>query len=130
MPANIIHGIEAVTIHIRDIEKARAFYRDVLGLREVQFNAEASRSVFAVPGSPTVLAMHVKAPGELGREPGTVTGVIFAVADVNAACQALRQAGATITDEPVTVTMGGNNFLRAAFADPDGNEFLLRARAA
>jgi catechol 2,3-dioxygenase-like lactoylglutathione lyase family enzyme len=32
-----IEGMEAVSVHIRDIERARKFYSEVLGLKEVSF---------------------------------------------------------------------------------------------
>ena len=48
-----ITGLHSVTLHIRDIQKARAFYKDVLGLREISFNEKANRAVFALPGRPS-----------------------------------------------------------------------------
>ena len=103
----IITGLHAVTLHIRDIQKARAFYRDVLGLRELSFNEKASRAVFALPDSSTILSMHIQAPGEEGRDPGTVSGIIF---------------------EPNLVEAAGAKFYRAVIADPDGNEFVISNR--
>lgn len=32
-----VEGLEAVTVHVRDIHKARKFYGDVLGLKEPCF---------------------------------------------------------------------------------------------
>ncbi len=48
--SEVITGLHAVTIHIKDPEKARTFYRDVLGLKELLFDVKASRLVFALPG--------------------------------------------------------------------------------
>ena len=122
-----IQGLEAVTIHVRDVEKARTFYRDVLGLQEVQHVPQRG-AVFAIPGIPTVLNMHLKQPQEQGREPGTVTGLVFSAPDVTAACDAIRAAGGRITDEPEKTTNPTGAYMRATIADPDGNEFLLRMR--
>jgi catechol 2,3-dioxygenase-like lactoylglutathione lyase family enzyme len=73
----VIEGLEEVTVHIRDVERSRSFYRDVLGLREVSFLPLASRVAFALPSTSVLLTMHVQAAGEGGREPGTVSGVVF-----------------------------------------------------
>jgi predicted enzyme related to lactoylglutathione lyase len=123
-----IGDLHAVTIHIRDIQKARTFYRDVLGLKELSFNEKANRAVFALPGSSTLLTMHIQAPGEEGRDPGTVSGVIFGHVDPTAACEEITRRGGTITVEPHSVELGGTTFVRAVFADPDGNEFVLSNR--
>lgn len=125
---DVISGLHAVTLHIREIQKARAFYRDVLGLREVSFDEKLSRAVFALPGTPTLLTMHVQAPGEGGREPGTVSGLVFRHPDPAAACAEIKRRGGTITVEPQLVEQPGRKFTRAVFADPDGNEFLLSDR--
>lgn len=123
-----IAGLHAVTLHIRDIQAARKFYSQVLGLHEMSFNEKANRAVFALPGTSTILSMHIMAPGEEGREPGTVSGVVFSHPDPLAACQEIRQRGGTITLEPQVVEVAGVKFTRAAFADPDGNEFLISNR--
>lgn len=124
----VITGLHAVTLHIRDIQKARAFYRDVLGLSELSFNEKASRAVFALPGSSTIMSMHIMAPGEEGREPGTVTGLVFSHPDPAAACEEIKRRGGTVTVEPNTVELPGAKFVRGVIADPDGNEFLISNR--
>ena len=124
----VITGLHAVTLHIRDIQKARTFYRDVLGLRELSFNEKASRAVFALPDSSTILSMHIQAPGEEGRDPGTVSGIIFAHSDPVAACEEFKRRGGTVTVEPNLVEVAGAKFYRAVIADPDGNEFVISNR--
>jgi predicted enzyme related to lactoylglutathione lyase len=126
--AEVITGLHAVTLHITDIHQARTFYRDVLGLTEVSFNEKASRAVFALPGTSTLLTMHVQAPGEGGRDPGTVSGVIFKHPDPRAAIAEIKRRGGSVTVEPNDVEVGGQKFVRAAIADPDGNEFVLSNR--
>jgi catechol 2,3-dioxygenase-like lactoylglutathione lyase family enzyme len=122
-------GLHAVTIHIRDIQRAREFYRDVLELKELKFDEKANRAVFAIPGSSTMLSMHIQGPGEEGREPGTVSGVVFSHPDPAAACSEIKRRGGTVTLEPTLVELPGARFFRAAFADPDGNEFLISNRS-
>jgi predicted enzyme related to lactoylglutathione lyase len=121
-----ITGLHSVTIHIRDIQRARAFYRDVLGLKELAFDEKASRAVFALPGTSTLLTMHIQGPGEEGRDPGTVSGIIFAHPDPATACEEIKRRGGTVTVEPRAFP--GATFVRAAIADPDGNEFVISNR--
>lgn len=126
--SEVITGLHAVTIHIRDIQKARTFYRDVLGLRELSFDEKASRAVFALPGTSTILSMHIQAPGEEGRDPGTVSGIIFAHPDPSSACEEIKRRGGSVTVEAKLIEMPGVKFVRAAIADSDGNEFVISNR--
>jgi catechol 2,3-dioxygenase-like lactoylglutathione lyase family enzyme len=126
--ADVVTGVHAITLHIRDPTAARAFYRDVLGLQEVAFNEAQRRAVFALPGTTTLLTMHVMAPGEEGREPGTVSGVVFRNPDPRAACAEIVRRGGTVTVPATEFETPKGKFLRAAFADPDGNEFLITNR--
>jgi catechol 2,3-dioxygenase-like lactoylglutathione lyase family enzyme len=125
---DVIEGLHAVTLHIVDIERSRSFYRDVLGLRELAFDARASRAVFALPGTSTLLTMHIQAAGEGGRDPGTVSGVVFQNRDPRTAAAEIQRRGGRVTVEPHEVEIAGTSFLRAVFADPDGNEFILSNR--
>jgi catechol 2,3-dioxygenase-like lactoylglutathione lyase family enzyme len=126
--ADVVQALHAVTIHIRDIDRARTFYRDVLGLTEVAFHHAASRAVFALPGTTTLLTMHVMGPTEEGREAGTVSGVVFRHDDPAAAIAEFKRRGGTVTLEPTLVEIGPVRFHRAAIADPDGNEFVISDR--
>lgn len=124
----VITGLHAATVHILDIQKARRFYGEVLGLREISFNEKASRAVFALPGTSTILSMHVQAPGEGGRDAGTVSGLIFSHPDPVAACAEIKRRGGTVTLDPQMVEVAGAKFTRAVIADPDGNEFMISNR--
>jgi predicted enzyme related to lactoylglutathione lyase len=126
---DVIVGLYAVTIHIRDVQKARVFYRDVLGLKELKFDEKANRAVFALPGTSTILSMHVQGPGEEGRDPGTVSGIVFSHPDPAAACSEIKRRGGSVTLEPTLVELPGAKFVRAVIADPDGNEFLITNRS-
>ncbi len=126
--SEVITGLHAVTLHIRDVQKARTFYRDVLGLKELSFDEKANRAVYALPGTSTLLSMHLQAPGEEGRDPGTVSGVIFHHPDPAAACEEIKRRGGTVTGEAKVIEFPGGKFTRAVFADPDGNEFVLSNR--
>ena len=126
--SDVISGLHAITVHIRDPLTARAFYRDVLGLRELMFDDRANRLVFALPNTSTLLTMHVQAPGEEGRDPGTVSGVVFYHPDPVAGCREVARRGGTVTVEPKVVDTSIGSFVRGVIADPDGNEFVLSNR--
>jgi predicted enzyme related to lactoylglutathione lyase len=120
-----VEGLSAVTIHVRDIQVARRFYREVLGLHEAGFVEQTGRAVFTFPGNPTVLAMHVQRPDEGGREPGTVSGIIFEHHDPRAAVAEIRRRGGTIVRDPFEAPGPSGTIVRAVVADPDGNEFVI-----
>jgi len=124
--SDVIEGMEAVTVHIREIGAARKFYTEVLGLEEVSFLPQASRAAYAIPGTSTLLTMHIQGEGEGGREPGTVSGVVFSHHDPRAACAEILRRGGTIVDEPHTFPTALGMVTLGVFADPDGNQFVLR----
>ncbi|HTT45121.1 MAG TPA: VOC family protein [Thermoplasmata archaeon] len=124
--SDVIEGLEAVTVHVTDIQRARKFYSQVLGLKEVSFQENAARAAFEIPGTSTQLTMHIQAEGEGGRLPGTVSGLVFSHRDPVAACAEIRKRGGTIVDEPHAFTNPFATGVRGTFADPDGNEFLVR----
>lgn len=126
--SDVISGLHSVTVHIRDPVRARTFYRDVLRLKELMFDEKTGRIVFALPDSTTLLSMHVMRPEEGGREPGTVSGVVFRHPDPEAAVAEISRRGGTITVPPTKFETSVGTFVRAVFADPDGNEFLLSNR--
>ena len=124
--SDVIEGLEAVTVHVTDIQRARKFYAEVLGLKEVSFQEKASRAAFEIPGTRTQLTMHIQAEGEGGRPPGTVSGLVFSHRDPVAACAEIRRRGGTVVDEPHDFANPFATGVRGTFADPDGNEFLIR----
>lgn len=122
----VLEGVEAVTVHVTNVQKAREFYGGVLGLAEVSFHPGASRVAYALPGTSILLTMHPMGPEEGGRPPGTVSGVVFAHHDPKAACAAIKARGGTIVDEPETFTNPLGTVTLGVFADPDGNQFVIR----
>ena len=123
---DVIEGMEAVTVHIRDIHRARKFYSEVLGLTEVSYIPSVSRAAYSIPGTTTLLTMHVLGADEGGRQPGTVSGIVFSHHDPIAACEEIRKRGGTIVDEPETFPTALGTVTLGVFADPDGNQFVLR----
>src|SRR5271170_6482019 len=124
--SEVIEGMEAVSVHIREIQRARKFYTEVLGLKEVSFIPAASRAAYEIPGSTTLLTMHLQGEGEGGREPGTVSGIVFSHHDPTAACAEIQKRGGSIVDEPHTFSNALGTVTLGVFADPDGNQFVIR----
>ncbi len=124
---DVIEGLEAVAVPVREIGRARSFYRDILGLREGSFLPEASRAAFRIPGTTSLRTMPIPEEGKGGRrEPGTVSGLVFANGDPVAACAEIRRRGGTVVDAPRTYPTPMGPATLGVLADPDGNPFVLR----
>lgn len=119
--APIIKGIDSVWVHIRDIKKARKFYREVFGFKETYYNEDHATATYKVPGI-GYFGIHKQGKEERGRKAGTISGVYFKVTDVKKAVAAIAGRGGKITDKPELMPWGDWN---ATVADPDGNEFVI-----
>src|SRR2546426_10222521 len=105
-------ALEGIVWYSEDLDRARAFYRDVLGLpllldegHVIHFDAGTVR-----------LAIHRRPPGE-GRE--APEGVLaFGVDDMTAAYAELSKRGAVVLGAPAQRPYGRVGYLHA----PDGHE--------
>ncbi len=113
----MIKDVAFIAYAVRDVPRAVAFYRDVLGLQPsesfseeyVEFNVGSV--AFAVDSSPP------------GYEPGSCSGLAFEVDDIVKARERLIGSGAEVTE------IFEFSPCRACFArDPDGNRFALHQR--
>jgi predicted enzyme related to lactoylglutathione lyase len=116
-----IKGIDSIWVHIRDVKKARTFYRDALGLKELDYSEEGQYAMYKLPGA-GYLGIHKQGKDEPGRKAGTVSGVYFKVADVKRVASQIAKKGGRVTDKPEKKPWGDWN---ATIADPDGNEFVI-----
>ncbi len=114
----MVTGMKNVVVFVRDIDKAKQFYKEQLKLPLVQ---ESPAIMEFFPGSTTTLgvslAMHEAAFPLVGRH----TGITLTVKDIVALCDALTAAGVTFA-EPLERTPWGK---MAVVEDPDGNQFAL-----
>ena len=113
-----VEQVDFVSVPTRDVERALAFYRDVLGLPESEYaegEVEAPNVTFGF-----------WRPEEEG-EPfvANSAGVALRVADVEAAVDEVRAAGAEVlgVEDTGVCHMG---FVK----DPDGNVLILHRRYA
>jgi len=119
MAAHEILGLRQVAQHADDLERATAFYRDVLGLRHLA-TFEPPGLVFFDLGGGTRLLLEGGAPPSL---------LYLRVADIEAARAKLTAAGVTFEDDPHLIhrddeaTFGerGVEEWMAFFRDSEGN---------
>ncbi len=105
--------INNVMLGTTDLAKSLAFYRDTLGLA-VQF--EIPGFVFLNGGGVTLSLSEAHA--KLATPVAGGTEIVFGVADVTAAYEALRARGVEFLNAPRNVT--GDQWA-ANFRDPDGH---------
>jgi catechol 2,3-dioxygenase-like lactoylglutathione lyase family enzyme len=114
--------IGQIHVSVSDVDRAVAFYRDVLG---VPF-------LFRVPGQPMAffdcdgVRLYLGAPESEDFRSRVV--LYFTVDDVDEAYDALKQRGLEFVDAPHVVARMEDVELRMAFfRDPDGNSLALMA---
>ena len=108
-------GVHHVSVNVRDVEAALAFYTEVLG-----FRARTDRPDFGFGGA--WLDVGAQQVHLIEGTPPEAKGQHFAlgVADIDAAVAQLRRRGVTVSD-PIAVGAGRQAFLE----DPSGNAIEL-----
>jgi len=121
-------------LNVHDIDLALAFYRDVLELDvHTDVTMDDFRWVTVSPRSQPDLEIGLMnpytGPGAPDAEAvltltakGSMNGLIFATADVDADFEKIRAAGAEVLQEPITQPYGVRD---CAFRDPSGNMIRL-----
>jgi catechol 2,3-dioxygenase-like lactoylglutathione lyase family enzyme len=117
-----LNAIEVVTLFVEDLERARAFYRDVFGLEAVYEDADSTVlrlenlmiNLLAAPNAGTLV--EPVAVGGGGSGPRLLFTI--RVADVDAVCAELARHGVALLNGPIDRPWGRRT---AAFADPAGN---------
>jgi methylmalonyl-CoA/ethylmalonyl-CoA epimerase len=120
-PTVSLSRIGQIAIVVKDVERATAFYRDVLGMR----------FLFAYPGlaffdCDGVRIMLSKAERPEFDHPSSV--LYFRVPDIQAAYQALRAQHVEFEDEPhIIARMPDHDLWMSFFRDRDDNVLALMA---
>jgi len=110
-----IHEIGQIAVPVSDIDKATAFYRDVLGMRFL-FSAPPGLSFFDCAGVRLMLDLPAK------DNAGNASVLYFRVDDLNMAFESLKSRGAIFETNPHMVAkMPDHELWMAFFRDPDGN---------
>ena len=114
----IVDKIVLTHLLVRDMDKAKAFYTDVLGFEATQDTewGEGNRGVFVVPpGGGTYIALDF-IPGK--KEFDTARTFILSTKYVEAAYNAIKVRGVKLNSEIMPYPPGGRFF---SVNDPDGN---------
>jgi predicted enzyme related to lactoylglutathione lyase len=123
MPDNsfALTQIGQVGIRAHDIERATAFYRDVLGMRHL-FTVPGKMSFFDCGGVRLMLSLPEGGP-EFDH-PGSV--LYYKVPDIQQAFAALHQRGVTIVSPPHMIArMGSHDLWMGFFKDSEDNVLSL-----
>ena len=115
-----LDSIGQIHISVEDIDRAVAFYRDVLGMK----------FLFQVPGQPMAFFDCGGIRLYLGKseDPNLVFSPLlyYRVESLDNACAALRASGVELTQEPHLVHKTEEQELwMAGFEDSEGNQLLL-----
>lgn len=115
-------GVDYVYFPVSDLEKATAFYRDVLGLTPA-FNMGGMWG--ELQAGDTTVALHADedsplAPPDAGMRPSAA----FACEDVEAMAERVREAGGSVVMGPFETPVCD----MAIVSDLDGNPVILHKR--
>ncbi len=117
----LITRLNQVALSVHDMDRAVAFYRDVVGLH---FLFRAPNVAFFGLAGVRLMLGQAEPPGL--KPAGTV--LYFEVDDLDASYAELTQQGAAVESAPHRVAkLGENELWMAFFRDPDGNLFALTA---
>jgi catechol 2,3-dioxygenase-like lactoylglutathione lyase family enzyme len=116
-----LNRIEVISIPVSDQDRAKSFYRDVLGfvlLRDVPMSPQARWIQLTPEGAETSISLVTWFDS---MRPGGIKGLVLHTDDIVAAHKSLSERGVLLS-EIKTEPWG----LFATFEDPDGNGWLLR----
>jgi methylmalonyl-CoA/ethylmalonyl-CoA epimerase len=120
LEAFVLRHIGQIAIHVQDVDRATAFYRDVLGLKHL-FSAPPGLSFFRCG---EVRLMLARPEGTEQHTPSSV--LYYAVDDVHEAYRRIADAGAEVAHEPHIIHRTQEMELwMAFFHDGEGNMFAV-----
>ncbi|HET7293106.1 MAG TPA: VOC family protein [Vicinamibacteria bacterium] len=115
-----IVGVGQISVRVKDLRRAVAFYRDVLGLRWL-FEAPPQLAFFDCGGLRLMLAVPEKAEFD---HPGSV--LYYRVADIGRSADALRTRGVAFEEDPKKIaSLADHDLWLASFRDSEGNLLAL-----
>jgi methylmalonyl-CoA/ethylmalonyl-CoA epimerase len=125
--ADSVSKIRQIAIPVRDVNEAKRFYSEVLGLQHL-FDAPPALSFFDCGG----IQLMLTGPAAQGKEGNEQHPVLFyGVADIKAAYTRMTAAGAKSLSEPhVIARMNGRAIWIADLNDGQGNVVGLMSEVA
>lgn len=116
----LIENIGQLAINVKDLARARTFYRDMLGLRHL-FDAGPHMTFFDCGGVRLLL--------ETARDPQfdhPSSIIYFRVSDIAASCRAMTEQGLDFEQKPtLVVAMPDHDLWMAFFRDSENNLLAL-----
>jgi catechol 2,3-dioxygenase-like lactoylglutathione lyase family enzyme len=122
--AEVVTGVDFVSVPTRDLERAVAFYGDALGLRRTVHRPDRAFAEFDT-GTVT-LNVHDPERMGIGAFSANANHIALQVADVPEARSKLEQRGVSFLGD----TFDTGVCHMAFFRDPDGNALMLHHRYA
>jgi catechol 2,3-dioxygenase-like lactoylglutathione lyase family enzyme len=135
-PSTVAMKFEVTVIPVSDVDRAKAFYQQLGWRLDIDFEpVKGVRGVqFTPPGSPASIQFGSGTPSKAPA--GSMQGLILVVDDLEAARKELIDRGADVSEPwhlefdkgpvPGYDPERRSYFTRAAFSDPDGNEWHLQ----
>jgi len=118
-----LNRIGQIALAVKDVDRAEAFYRDVLRLRWLYRFGELT---FFDCSGVRLLLEKASEPGEVYR----ASPIYFSCADIALAVRELEQRGITFTSKPHLIApMEDHDLWMAFFCDPDGHTLALMHEA-
>jgi methylmalonyl-CoA/ethylmalonyl-CoA epimerase len=120
-----ITGLGQIAINAKDVERATAFYQDVLGLK-LLFKAPPGLAFFEC-GGVRLMLNHAEKP-----EFDHLSSVLyFAVPDIQSAYAKLKESAVSFVDEPhLLAKMPTHDLWMTFFRDSEGNLLALMSEVA
>jgi catechol 2,3-dioxygenase len=119
--STLIHRVDRVDLRVRDVERALSFYRDVVGLREIERNGQ--RASLGPPGGPALISLD--SSGVDSSADRRATG-LFHVAIRFPDRSSLGDALARLVAANLEIGAGDHAVSEALYIDdPDGNGIEL-----
>lgn len=114
--------LELIPIPVKDVERSKAFYTDVVGFH-LDHDVSPGNGMRIIQLTPPGSACSVVIGTGMGSnaEPGTVKNIHLVVSDIDEARKILVSKGLDIS---AVNDMGGVKY--AYFSDPDGNSWALQ----
>jgi methylmalonyl-CoA/ethylmalonyl-CoA epimerase len=123
-PSLSLSRIGQIAIVVHDVDRATAFYRDVLGMKFLF--AYPGLAFFDCDGTRLMLSRPEKKEFD---HPASI--LYFRVADIQSAYQSLRERSVEFEDEPhIVARMPDHDLWMCFFRDLDDNIFALMAEVA
>jgi catechol 2,3-dioxygenase-like lactoylglutathione lyase family enzyme/uncharacterized protein YunC (DUF1805 family) len=128
-PALRVKSLDHATLVVKDLERSRRFYVDVLGMREVPRPAFSFAGLWFQAGATQIhLILEFAGSGPAGnllpaeRRSSRTQHIAFLVEDAAATLPLLKEMGVTVLSEPKPRPDG---YLQVFVSDPDGHVIEL-----